>query len=63
MLRESMLGAARAVSGEEFDLFGWTCGRAAVLSLHVIEGDLLGALTRSEESWEVVLVFEGRSAG
>lgn len=58
-----MLGAARAVSGEEFDLFGWPCGGAAVLCLHVIEGDLLGALTRSEESWEVVLIFKGRSTG
>lgn len=49
------------VAAEEFDLLSLTCGRAALLGLHVAVGHLLRALAGSEECREVVLVLDGRS--
>ena len=47
---------------EKLDLLRLAGGCAAVLRLHVIDPNLLRALTRRKECREIVLLFEGRSA-
>lgn len=60
-----MLGVSVLVDAgtEELNLLTLIGRRAAVLCIQGVQGDLLRALAGREESWEVVLVFQGRAAG